>query len=279
MDPFYSDIAFKISRLITKSYSTSFSIAVGFLSGDERKAIYSIYGFVRFADEIVDTFHNSNKEKLLHEFERDYYEALAQKMSLNPVLHSFQITVRKYNIPDEFIRAFLSSMKSDLVKSDFTTREEIETYIYGSADVVGLMCLKVFIRGDENLWNELSPAAKKLGSAFQKVNFLRDLRNDTEALKRHYFPEMAGGIFNEEIKDKIIRDIEKDFIDSYQGLKRLPGRSKLAVYIAYKYYLSLLRRIKRTPAERVMKTRIRVPDYEKLFLLCRAWLEWIFKLK
>ncbi|MFN8255981.1 MAG: phytoene/squalene synthase family protein [Bacteroidales bacterium] len=266
----YHKSAFKISRLITKSYSTSFSFATSLFEKEMREAIYSIYGFVRFADEIVDTFHGYDKNYLLDKFEKDYYEAFNHGISLNPILHSFQITVKKYNISDEHIRAFLNSMKFDLEKKEYTTKREADQYIYGSADVVGLMCLKVFCNGNEQLYASLVKPAMKLGSAFQKVNFLRDLKHDTQMLDRRYFPEVSAKSLDDESKDVIIRDIENDFRLAYQGIKQLPGRSKLAVLLAYYYYRILLNKIKCSPASKVMESRIRISNAQKMGLLLKA---------
>lgn len=266
----YSAISFKTSKLVTTSYSTSFSRAVSFLDKEIRDAVYSIYGFVRLADETVDTFHEFNKEKLLLKFERDYYESLEYGLSLNPVLNSFLITVKKYNIPDELVQAFLKSMKLDLNACVYDTKYRTDEYIYGSAEVVGLMCLKVFVRGDENLYRELELPAKKLGSAFQKVNFLRDLRDDTELLKRQYFHHMPGNNFNENIKNEIILDIENDFISSLNGLKKLPSNSRLGVLIAYYFYKKLLEKIRKTPASILLHKRVRVSDSLKIILLFKA---------
>jgi len=205
----YNKTSFQISRLVTQSYSTSFSIATSLFEKEMRDAIYSIYGFVRFADEIVDTFQEYDKKYLLEKFENDYYDAVKKGISLNPVLQSFQETVKKYSIPDENIQAFLTSMKFDLVKNHYNDKTEIDKYIYGSADAVGLMCLKVFCNGDDKLYKELEKPAMKLGSAFQKVNFLRDLRNDTRVLGRTYFPEIQDERFDEENKLIVIKDIEK----------------------------------------------------------------------
>jgi len=251
--------------------STSFSSAVRLLGREVQHAIYSIYGFVRFADEIVDTFHSFDKKKLLEEFERDYYEAGMRGISMNPVLNSFQLTVKKYGIPDDLIQAFLNSMKTDLYKKDHKTRSETETYIYGSAEVVGLMCLRVFVQGDSQLYNELEAPAKRLGSAFQKVNFLRDIRDDTEELNRHYFHNSATSGFNETVKTEIVIEIEKEFADSLEGIKRLPENSKLGVLTAYYYYKKLLKKIKNTPAEKLLKKRVRVPDLIKMQMVIKAY--------
>ena len=245
----YNDVSFRISRIVTRSYSTSFSIAVSFLNSEERNAIYSIYGFVRFADEIVDTFHDFDKTGLLTGFEDNYYKAFQNGMSLNPVLHSFQATVKKYSIPDELIQSFLKSMKADLVKNGSYSKPEIDEYIYGSAEAVGLMCLCVFVKGNRNLYDELQYPAMKLGSAFQKVNFLRDLKNDIYDLNRIYFPELDINTFNQKIKNRIIEDIEADFTASLSGIKKLPKNAKLPVLIAYYYYLHLLNKIRDTKPE------------------------------
>lgn len=268
----YNDISFRTSKLVTRLYSTSFSRAVSFLSRDARDAIYSIYGFVRLADEIVDTFHDFDKQYLLDKFEKEFTDSKRLGISLNPVLNSFIITVKKYDIDDDLIKAFLKSMKMDLFKTDHNSREETDEYIYGSAEVVGLMCLKIFVNGDGNLYKELLIPAKKLGAAFQKVNFLRDIKNDTELLKRKYFHDLVENKFDESLKKKFIEDIEADFIDSVAGIKKLPESSKLGVLIAYFYYNKLLKIIKKTPAEKLLTTRVRVPDFTKLILLIKAWL-------
>ncbi len=266
----YNDVSFRISKIITQKYSTSFSIAVSFLHKDTRNAIYSIYGFVRLADEIADTFHDFDKTDLLYEFESSYYKACKDGISLNPVLHSFQRTVKKYNIPDDLIQAFLKSMKADLVKKGSYNKNEIDDYIYGSAEAVGLMCLCIFIDGDKNRYQELKDPAMKLGAGFQKVNFLRDLENDIYNLNRSYFPEIEISTFKNEVRDKIAADIENDFSAALAGIRELPKNAKLPVFIAYTYYLKLLKKIKHTPAEKLVKTRIRVPDVQKMMLLVKA---------
>jgi phytoene synthase len=273
----YDHTTFKTSQLITRSYSTSFSLATSWFDKNTRDAIYSIYGFVRFADEIVDTFHGFDKEYLLAKFEADYYDAIKQGISLNPILHSFQKTVKKYNIPDEHIQSFLTSMKHDLEKKDYENKSEIDNYIYGSADVVGLMCLKVFCNGNDALYKELEFPAMKLGSAFQKVNFLRDLKNDIENLDRRYFPQIDENTFNNDNKIALINDIEKDFEIAYSGIKRLPGRSKLSVLIAYYYYKNLLRKIKNTQANEILESRIHISNTRKIALLIGSIL--IYKLR
>lgn len=273
----YYKTTYNISKLITQSYSTSFSIATSLFEKEMRDAIYAIYGFVRFADEIVDTFHDYDKKYLLEKFESDYYDAVNQGISLNPILQSFQQTVKKYNIPDEYIQAFLTSMKYDLVKNDYSDKVEADIYIYGSADVVGLMCLKVFCNGDVNLYNELELSARKLGSAFQKVNFLRDLKNDIEVLDRRYFPEIQQQKFDEKSKLVVIQDIENDFSSAYVGIKKLPKRSKLAVLIAYYYYMSLLKKIKKTEADKIIESRISISNFKKMLLLLKAM--FVYKLR
>ena len=267
----YRNVSFLTSELITKTYSTSFSRAVSFLDKDIRDAIYGIYGFVRLADEIVDTLHDFDKHNLIEKFERNYYEALAEGISMNPVLNAFQLTVKKYNINGELVQAFLKSMKLDLSRLEHTSKDETDEYIYGSAEVVGLMCLRVFVKGNDDLYDELELPARKLGSAFQKVNFLRDLKNDTEDLKRQYFHNLAGRNFDKETKAEIIKDIENDFSLSLDGLKKLPRNTRLGVLIAFFYYDKLLKKIKRIPAEKLLEKRVRVPDIVKIFLLFKAW--------
>ena len=266
----YNETALNISRIVTQNYSTSFSIATRLFEKEMREAIYSIYGFVRFADEIVDTFHEYDKKYLLEKFETDYYDAVKQGISLNPILHSFQQAVKKYTIPDEHIQAFLTSMKYDLVKKQYIDKTETDKYIYGSADVVGLMCLKVFCKGDDKLYKRLEEPAMKLGSAFQKVNFLRDLKDDIEILDRTYFPNIQQDRFDEENKAIVIKDIENDFKSAYIGIKKLPKRSKLAVLLAYYYYKSLLKKIKNTPATRILESRIRISNAKKMYMLSKA---------
>lgn len=266
----YDHTATKISKIVTTSYSTSFSMATGMLDKKHRDAIYAIYGFVRFADEIVDTFHEFNKKELLNKFESDLEDALAQGISLNPILHSFQIVVKEYGIPYQYIDAFLTSMKYDLDKKNYENKLEADTYIYGSADVVGLMCLRVFTDGDEVYFNKLKKPAMKLGSAFQKVNFLRDLKNDTEDLGRIYFPNLVNGEFNEASKQTIIKDIEADFREAFEGIKQLPKSTRVAVLSAYYYYLELLLKIKNIPAKEIMISRVRISDSRKISLLIKA---------
>lgn len=267
MHKLFRDTSFKTSRLITKCYSTSFSSAAGYLDKETADAIYSIYGFVRLADEIVDSFLEYDRAKLLWQLERDYNEAFESGISLNPVLNSFQETVKIFSIPDHLIRSFLTSMKSDLIKTEYNSPEETNEYIYGSAEVVGLMCLMVFVKGDKALYKELEEPARRLGAAFQKVNFLRDIGNDLEVLERNYFHMTRKGDLTEEIKNDIISGIYDDFKCALPGIKNLPDNSRTAVFIAYYYYLALLKKIDRTPVINQYEQRIRIPDLIKLFIL------------
>ena len=276
MKAIFDIVSFECSKNVTKSYSTSFASAVKMLSPSIRQDIYNIYGFVRFADEIVDSFHDYDKQSLFDLFEEDLYKALKNKISLNPILNSFQHTVSKYNIPLDLIEAFMKSMKLDLSKTEYKTQEEYQEYIYGSADVVGLMCLKVFVNGDVLKYEELKYSAMKLGSAFQKVNFLRDLKADFEDLSRTYFPNTDLTKLDEKSKQQIIEDIEEDFRAGYEGLTKLPIEAKFGVYIAYVYYKKLLSKLKKTPSAEIKNTRIRVPDYEKVGLFAKCYLTYRF---
>lgn len=274
MKSLFDKISFECSRNVTKSYSTSFSVAVKMLAPCIRQDIYNIYGFVRFADEIVDTFHDYNKEALFDMFEKDLESALDKKISLNPVLNSFQHTVHKYNIPVSMISSFMESMKLDLNKSEYITIEEYNEYIYGSADVVGLMCLKVFVNGDDKKFSELEHSAMRLGSAFQKVNFLRDLKTDYEVLNRTYFPNTDLARLDEQSKAAIIREIEADFEAGFHGILKLPLEAKFGVYTAYVYYKKLLSKLNKIPSVEIKNTRIRVPDYEKFGLLAKCYVNY-----
>lgn len=274
MKSLFDKISFECSRNVTKSYSTSFSVAVKMLAPNIRQDIYNIYGFVRFADEIVDSFHDYDKELLLEMFEKDLQSALDKKISLNPVLNSFQHTVHKYNIPPSMITAFMDSMKLDLKKNEYTTIQEYNEYIYGSADVVGLMCLKVFVNGDTTKFSELEQSAMRLGSAFQKVNFLRDLKTDYEVLNRTYFPNTDLSRLDEQSKAAIITEIEADFEAGFEGILKLPLEAKFGVYTAYVYYKKLLSKLKNTPSIEIKNTRIRVPDYEKFGLLAKCYVNY-----
>lgn len=274
MKAIFDNVSFYCSRHVTNAYSTSFSSAVRMLAPSIRQDIYNIYGFVRFADEIVDTFHDYNKNELFDSFEADLASALKNKISLNPILNSFQHTVHKFSIPVELIDAFMYSMKLDLTKKKYTTTEEYNQYIYGSADVVGLMCLKVFVNGDHAMYDELKNAAMRLGSAFQKVNFLRDLKADYELLDRTYFPNTDLTRLSESDKKLIIDEIESDFNAGYEGIQKLPIEAKFGVYTAFVYYKKLLKKLKETPSAEIKSTRIRVPDYQKIGLLARCYVNY-----
>jgi len=277
MKSIFDTISFICSKQVTKSYSTSFSSAVRMLAPSIRQDIYNIYGFVRFADEIVDTFHDYDKEALFHQFSNNLELALLQKISLNPVLNAFQNTVHKYDIPKELIDAFMKSMRMDLYKSIYETQEDYKEYIYGSADVVGLMCLKVFVNGNQELYDDLKDSAMRLGSAFQKVNFLRDLKADFENLNRTYFPDTDLNQLDEKSKMQIINEIQADFDAGFTGIQKLPIEAKFGVYTAYVYYKKLLTKLKKTPSAAIKNTRIRVPDYEKMGLLAKCYLNYRLK--
>lgn len=274
MKALFDNVSNQCSKMVTQSYSTSFSSAVKMLAPSIRQDIYNIYGFVRLADEIVDSFHDYNKEELFSRFENELKNALQEKISLNPVLNSFQHTVEKHQIPEELIDAFMKSMKADLSKKVYKTKEEYEDYIYGSADVVGLMCLKVFVKGDHELYESLKNSAMRLGSAFQKVNFLRDLKADFEDLERTYFPNTDLRNLDENAKKEIIQEIEDDFEAGFEGIKKLPIEAKFGVYTAYIYYKKLLSKLKKTPSTEIKNTRIRVPDYQKISLLANCYVKY-----
>ncbi len=274
MKQLFDDVSIDCSKLVTKSYSTSFSMAVQMLAPSIRNPIYGIYGFVRFADEIVDSFHDYNKNELIEKFEADYYMAYKDGISLNPILNSFQAVVRKYNITDDLVQAFLKSMKLDLHKSEYTD-EEYKEYIYGSADVVGLMCLKVFVNGDEKKYNRLKEAAMRLGSAFQKVNFLRDLKDDYEVLSRSYFPNVDLTSLDSASKAQIINDIENDFEYAMKnGIMMLPVEAKFGVYTAFRYYRRLLKKLNKVPSSKIIETRVRISNPMKINLLARSYVKY-----
>jgi len=277
MKSIFDTISYECSRNVTKTYSTSFSSAVKMLAPSIRQDIYNIYGFVRFADEIVDSFHDYDKAKLFNLFESDLEDALENKISLNPILNSFQHTVNQYDISKDLIDAFMKSMKLDLHKTEYKTPEEYHEYIYGSADVVGLMCLKVFVNGNDAKFDELKESAMRLGSAFQKVNFLRDLKADYEELNRTYFPNTDLNKLDESSKQLIIAEIEADFEAGYEGIRRLPLEAKFGVYTAYVYYKKLLSKLKKTPSLAIKNTRIRVPDYQKVGLLAKCYINYRLK--
>lgn len=274
MKALFDQVAEHCSKLVTESYSTSFSLATRMLSSSIRQDIYNIYGFVRFADEIVDSFHDFDKEVLLDRFQSDLDHALEHKVSLNPILNAFQKTVHQHNIDIELIDAFMKSMRWDLHKTTYLTQDEYKEYIYGSADVVGLMCLKVFVEGDQKLYTALKPSAMALGSAFQKVNFLRDLKADIDGLNRSYFPNVDIEKFDEEAKQLIIAEIEADFTEGLEGIFKLPSSAKFGVYTAYKYYLRLLIKLKKTPSLKIKSARVRVPNYQKMDVLARSYVRY-----
>jgi len=265
-------VSIKASRLTTHQYSTSFSIGIRCLEKELQDPIYSIYGFVRFADEIVDSFHDYNKNELLQRFWKDTYVAIEEKISLNPILNSFQHTVNSYKIDHVLIDQFLKSMEMDLKYQQFDEKT-FEEYVLGSAEVVGLMCLRIFCKGDDLLYQNLKPFAMKLGSAFQKINFLRDLNDDYVDKGRCYFPGLNYSEFNEKRKKEIESDIKNDFDEGYQGIKQLPRSSRLGVYVAYLYYLALFKKIKRVPSERVLKSRISIRKRYKISILCYSFVK------
>ena len=274
MKELFDKISEECSKNVTKSYSTSFSLATKMLSSNIRQDIYNIYGFVRFADEIVDTFHSYNKKELFSRFVDDLNYSLIEGISLNPILNSFQKTVNKYNIDKSLIDAFLKSMEQDLEKKKYKSLKEYKDYIYGSADVVGLMCLKVFVGGNSDDFDRLKPYAMSLGSAFQKINFLRDLNDDYKKLNRIYFPGIDYKTFNEDAKNNIMIDIEKDFSKALKGIYMLPNNSKFGVYAAYKYYKRLLRKLDRASYLQIKSKRVRVPNYQKVDVLARSYVRY-----
>lgn len=271
MKQLFDTLSLEMSALTTKRYSTSFSIGVHFLSKDLQAPIHAIYGFVRFADEIVDTFHDYEKQELLKEFKDETYKAIERGISLNPILNSFQWAVNKYQIDPELIETFLQSMEMDLQTIQYE-QKVYEQYILGSAEVVGLMCLKVFVRGNEESYLKLKDPAMKLGAAFQKINFLRDLNADYFQLGRTYFPEMNFDLFDHAMKQKIEQEIALDFKDGYEGIKKLPKDARFGVYMAYRYYVKLFHKIQKTDAQIILGERIRIPDNKKYRLLFTSYL-------
>ena len=274
MKKLFDQVSESCSRIVTESYSTSFTLATKMLDSSIRQDIYNIYGFVRFTDEIVDSFHDFNKEELLNLFELDLKKSIKDKISLNPILNSFQKTLNKYEIDYELVNSFLKSMKSDLNKKQYLSSEEFDEYVYGSADVVGLMCLKVFVKGDQKQYNDLKPYAMSLGSAFQKVNFLRDLKADHDGLNRSYFPNLDIDKFDEKSKTIILNEINNDFSHALKGIFLLPSSARFGVYTAYKYYLKLLNKLKNTNPLKIKSTRIRVPNYQKINVLARSYVRY-----
>jgi 15-cis-phytoene synthase len=270
IDLFYNTSE-QCSKITTELYSTSFSSAIKLLHKTLRTPIYNIYGFVRFADEIVDTFHDYDKQTLLQEFKTETYSAIKRGISLNPILQSFQTTVNQYKIDHHLIDAFFKSMEFDLSKSNYDASGYNE-YIYGSAEVVGLMCLYVFCEADEKAYQQLKPSAQSLGAAFQKVNFLRDVKADYEQLSRTYFPNVDFNNFTTSMKTQIEQDIADDFANAYEGILQLPVKARFGVYVAYKYYLSLFKKIQKTQPAKILETRIRIPDFYKAIILAKAGL-------
>ena len=271
MKQIFDELSLEISKCTTKKYSTSFSLGISFLAKDLHNPIYAIYGFVRFADEIVDSFEGFDKAKLLTKFRAETFEAIESKISLNPILNSFQWCVNKYEIDHGLIETFLDSMAMDLQEKKYD-QAQYERYILGSAEVVGLMCLKILVRGSQDEFERLKGAAMKLGSAFQKINFLRDLNADFQILGRSYFPGIDLNEFNFKIKKEIEKDIEADFRDGYEGIKQLPKDARFGVYMAYKYYFKLLKKIKNAEPEILMKERIRLPNNKKYRLFLGSYL-------
>ena len=277
MKSLFDQISRECSKLTTKAYSTSFSLGIWFLNKRLRSSIYAVYGFVRFADEIVDSFHGYNKKQLLSNFRRHTEEALQERISMNPILNSFQDVVHRYRIRPAWINLFLDSMEMDLQKIKYND-ESYKDYILGSAEVVGLMCLHVFVEGDDEQFRKLQPYAMRLGAAFQKVNFLRDMKSDHEELGRMYFPEIDLNNFTREDKMKIEQEIEFDFQEALKGIKLLPLSSRSGVYLAYRYYLELFKKIKRLPPHRIMQERIRIPNSHKLLVMFKSKLMFQFNL-
>jgi len=270
MKELFDMISKKSSKLTTVTYSTSFSMGIRVFSKRFHDPIYAIYGFVRFADEIVDSFHGYDKQKLLENFKRDTYTAIQDKISLNPILNNFQWSVNKYKIETELIDTFLKSMEMDLHKEQYD-RDGYEEYILGSAEVVGLMCLRVFCEGDEEKYFELRPSAMRLGAAFQKINFLRDLNHDYNGLGRSYFPGVDITKFDDKSKQKIETEIEADFLAGLEGIRKLPAGARFGVYLAYIYFFTLFKKVKKSKAEHILNTRVRVADGEKYLLLVSSY--------
>ncbi len=273
MKNLFDELSYQVSKATTKKYSTSFSLGILALSNCMRPPIYAIYGFVRLADEIVDSFHDYDKKRLLTRFTEQAWQAIEEGISLNPILQSFQEVVHQYNIDHNLIRQFLHSMEMDLEKIDYNS-DLYKEYILGSAEVVGLMCLQIFVNGNKEQYEQLKPYAMKLGSAFQKVNFLRDLKDDYQLLGRTYFPNIEMNVFNNQIKQQIETEIGEEFRIALEGIKKLPVASRFGVYLAYKYYLSLFKKIKNIPAEKILNERIRIPNGQKLSLAMSSYLQY-----
>lgn len=273
MKKLFDELSYKVSKVVTEKYSTSFSLGILALKPSIRPSIYAVYGYVRLADEIVDSFHDYDKALLLERFKTQTWNALEEGISLNPILQSFQETVHKFTIDKTLIEQFLHSMEMDLQQVDYNS-DLYKEYILGSAEVVGLMCLQVFTEGNKEAYESLKPYAMKLGSAFQKVNFLRDLKEDYDVLGRTYFPNIDMRVFNNQIKSQIENEIEAEFKEALVGIKKLPSSSKFGVYLAYKYYLSLFKKIRNTPAEKIMNQRVRIPNGQKLSLAMSSYVQY-----
>jgi len=265
----FDEVSSQCSQITTERYSTSFSSSIRLLHKDLHEPIYNIYGFVRFADEIVDTFHEYNKIELLQEFKKETYNAFDRGISLNPILNSFQKVVNHYNINKELVEAFFASMESDLHQKTYDA-DGYQKYIYGSAEVVGLMCLYVFCEGDVNNYEKLKPYARSLGAAFQKINFLRDVKADSQTLNRVYFPNADFKNFTPQVKNEIEQDIALDFKKGFEGILLLPKKARFGVYVAYQYYISLFEKIKKMQPDSLLQDRIRIPDYSKAIIVMNA---------
>lgn len=273
MKQLFDELSYSVSKITTQKYSTSFSLGILALKPSIRNAIYAIYGFVRLADEIVDSFHEYDKEKLLNRLKIETQNALEERISLNPILQSFQETVHTYQIDTKLIEQFLNSMEMDLQKIDYNSKLYDE-YIFGSAEVVGLMCLQVFTEGNKEKFQELKPYAMKLGSAFQKINFLRDLKDDYQILGRTYFPNVDMAVFDNHIKCQIEKEIEEEFKEALIGIKKLPNSSMFGVYLAYKYYISLFKKIKSKTSSEILNNRVRVSNPQKIFVAFKSYVRY-----
>ena len=274
MKQLFDSSSLKCSKIVTNAYSTSFSLGIKLFAPSIRPHIYAIYGFVRYADEIVDSFEGYNQKELFHDFVEDYKKSLDRKISLNPIINAFQEVVHNYNL-HTYADDFLKRMEADLYVTDYTTKEAYENYIYGSADVVGLMCLRVFVNNDEAKFNALKDSARHLGSAFQKINFLRDIKDDMEQLGRSYFPNLSNNILNNATKEEIIDDINIDLKEAYKGIVQLPLESRFGVYIAYRYYLKLLKKLKKADSEKILSGRIRISNGLKVFILTKSYIRFV----
>lgn len=277
MKSLYDSVSIKCSRLTTHTYSTSFSLGIWCLKRDLRDPIHAIYGFVRFADEIVDSFHDFNKQQLLDRFKEDTQRALDEKISLNPILNSFQATVNHYNIDHKHIELFLKSMEMDLDKKTYDP-EKFNQYILGSAEAVGLMCLRIFCNNDHATYEKLKAHAMSLGAAFQKINFLRDMNADFNGMGRMYFPNLTMEEFNETSKREIEAEIDRDLAHAYEGIIQLPSSARFGVYVAYKYYLALFKKIKKTAPDKILESRIRIRNRHKVSLLAYSYVKHQFNL-